>query len=371
MFEIDQLANSMESKGEDIIRLTLGKVDPDSDSDMMEYFPDSNKTREIAQSVLPEGLPELKEEIIRKTSIESPTRLTQSNILIGAGTGMLIRNLIQLITKKGDEVLIPHPYYPLYKICTEISDATPVFYSIINKKNGNYSHEILSKVSQNTKIIIINSPGNPMGNVIPQKELDELNCRIPADILILSDEIYHDINFTEETSTFISHFTPTGRVIISRGFSKSYSLYPRRIGYMFLPDKFYYELRNYNEQIQLTCDPISQLIALMALKSDRKVTCDIILQRKELAMKELDIPEIIRPIDSQGGFYLTIKILSHKILRESQSMINLARRILEEKKVATTPGDDFGLPDCLRLSLTHDKSREGISLLNDFFRNKG
>jgi aspartate/methionine/tyrosine aminotransferase len=281
MFLIDELACKACQDGKDVIRLTLGKTDFPLQINIRERIIRAINDQEISNLVYPSGIPELREELVNHYVKTIGIKIPCNNILIDAGTSSIYRNLLQIILDYGDEILLPRPYYPLYKISAQLANANIQYYEIDLKSLEIDTQSIKSSISNRTKAIILNSPGNPLGNVISLKKLSEIKDILPKDIFVIFDEIYENTYFNGEpllTKYLLNNQRlKKANVIITNSFSKAYRMYTKRIGWCILPDNISTKMLEILQHTRLTVDPSIQYGALEALSH----TNDIIQLKEE------------------------------------------------------------------------------------------
>jgi len=171
MFLIEDLAWREEEMGKDVIRLTLGKTDLPLQKSIREKMKKSLDDFEKSGLVFPIGLPELRDAISAHYKLEIGLDVGSDKVFIDSGTSSIFRNLLQIICEGQDEVLIPRPYYPLYKISAQLAKAQIKYYNIDTDKMDIDIDTLEQKITKNTKAIILNSPGNPLGNIISREIL--------------------------------------------------------------------------------------------------------------------------------------------------------------------------------------------------------
>jgi aspartate/methionine/tyrosine aminotransferase len=371
MFVMDAVANRFEKEGKDVIRMTLGKSELPLHSDIIDAMQDAISDYSKYTLVFPAGLPELKSELSQYYESKYNIRIKPENFIISTGTSTLFRNLFHLLLSEGDEVLIPMPYYSLYHFCALLMGAKVKYYTIdpatLRIDFDSFSQNFTDK----TKIVVINSPGNPLGNVLTKEELYKIDSIVNGRATVINDEIYANFCF-DESGISVMQLRDTKSVFITTdAFSKGYRMYSKRVGYCIVPDELVTPLSVIQHHTLLTVDPVVQYGAIAALKHQEEVKtlCGIYKERRDYTVEKLaDIPDI-RAIHSQGGFYITLDCEAFMKSRNIATSLELAEKIMNSKCVATVPGSDFGLPYTLRLSFSALKYNEGIDRLAEFFSN--
>jgi aspartate/methionine/tyrosine aminotransferase len=370
MFVLDEMANEYDRRHDDVIRLTLGKS---------ELAPPEPVTRAMSEALLapdkyslvfPAGLPELRERIAREHRERFGAPVDAENVIVNNGTSGLFRNLLHLMAGPGDEVLLPMPYYPLYPFCAWLAGAQVRFYRIDPVSLAVDLDSLRDNLTDRTKIVVLNSPGNPLGNLMEAADLRRIDAIVDGRALILSDEIYANAAFEGQPWSAWSEDPLTSPVVVTNGFSKAYRMYARRVGYAIVPDDLVRPLTVVQHHTLLTTDPVPQFGALAALDHPEAVTelvASYRLRRDYTVGRFAGVPGV-DAIPSRGGFYFTLECGRFMGQEGIDDSLDLATRIMRQTHVATVPGSDFGLPTALRLSYTSARYEEGIDRLAGFFR---
>jgi len=166
MFVMDEMANSYEREGKDVVRMTLGKSELPQHKGIISAIQDAAADYAKYSLVYPGGLPSLKDELSQYYKMRYSVNIKPENFIISTGTSTIFRNLFHLLTTKGDEVLIPMPYYSLYHFCALLTGATVRYYNIDTETMRVDFDSFRENFTDKTKIVVINSPGNPLGNIL-------------------------------------------------------------------------------------------------------------------------------------------------------------------------------------------------------------
>ena len=373
MFLLDDAAFQAEKNGQDIIRLTLGKVDVPLHHDITKAMQDALGDISKCNLVFPTGLPELREALSYHYKNFAGLSIPWQNILIDSGSSSIFRNIFDVILKGGQQVLLPLPYYPLYKITTELSGGSIAYYPIDDHSLKIDLDSLKSNIHKNTRAIVINSPGNPLGNVIDESTLCEIGRLMPNGTYIIFDEIYDNVPFIKATpivkvlleNKVFSHLN----VIVTNAFSKGYGMYARRLGWLIAPDHIIKALTSILHHTRLTVDPVVQFGGVEALRHQNEIEA---LRREhfyrwDYTVRAFSSLDNIRLIESQGGFYCSIDCRDFIKNNDFTNCLNLAIDILEKAMVAVVPGNDFGIPGTLRLSFTNKRYTKAVDRLTNYF----
>ena len=370
MFVLDDMANYMEyEEGKKVIRMTLGKSELPLHKDIKQAMINSIEDFKKSSLVYPGGLPELKKELSKHYKEYYHVDIDEKNFIISPGTSTAFRNLFTVLSGPGDEVLIPRPYYSLYHFSALLSGASIKYYTIDTNSRKVDMDSFKKNFTDKTKIIVINTPGNPLGNVLTDEDLYEMDRFVDGRAVIINDEIYSNVYFDEKNKSVMNLKDTKSVFITTNAFSKAYRMYSRRVGYCIVPDELIEPLTVIQHHTLLTVDPIVQFGAIAALDNQKEVEelVSIYKARRDYTMKVLSGIKYMKPIYSEGGFYLTLDCKEYMEKYHYKTSLDLAVKILKEKSVAVVPGSDFGLPHTLRLSFSTPYYNEGIDLLKEFF----
>ena len=376
VLKIDKLANQLINEGKNIIKLNLGKSEVPMSNSIANEFSEKiydEKNREIIDS---QGLLPLREAIVEDYKAVGDITITPDQVFINNGTSPFFLQLFSLLLDQEDEILFPLPYYPPYIANAHIRGAQASFYSI---HDGQINFAELKKkfIPGKTKVVFLNSPGNPLGNVIKKDELREILEFVDGRAHIISDEIYDGFVYGDTFASALSVSVP-GRdsVIVLNGFSKIHHMYTRRLGYAIVPETLIGPMLKFQQHNVVCVDPVTQFAGLISMKNKQDLIATAI--KKEVAeyKERLDACEKLlketklRFIKPEGSFYVCVHVGAY-ISDEFPGSLALAEKLLSDVGVAVTPGEDFGRNDLFRISLTNDKVVEGVQKMCDFFSRLG
>jgi aspartate/methionine/tyrosine aminotransferase len=367
MFAMEELAEELEHEHDDVVRLTLGKSELPVHPAITEAMVDAARSHERSRLVYPVGLPALREAVAGYEGQAYGRPVDPENVVISVGTSTLIRNLCCLLAHDGGEVLLPRPYYPLYLYSAALAGAPVRFYDIDLVTGCIDFSSLRSSLSGATRIVILNSPGNPLGNRLTLADLRQVDEAVDGRAVIVSDEIYRNMYFDDEAPSMGALGDTTSPVVVTNAFSKGFRMYARRVGYGVVPGKFVHPLTTMQDHTLLTTDPIPQFGALEALRHlDEVETLRLLYaSRRDYAVKRLSGVATVRPFRAEGSFYLTVDITAY--LADGESDRSLTEDILRATHVATVPGSDFGLPGTIRLSYSAARFENAIDRLAAYF----
>jgi aspartate aminotransferase len=368
---IDSKAKAMKSEGIDVCGFGAGEPDFDT--------PDHIKAAAIAAleagftKYTPSGgLPELRQAIAEKLEADNQLKYRPSQIVVSSGAKHSCYNAILATCQAGDEVLIPSPYWVSYPDMVRLAGAEPVIVPTTERNGWKMrASDFENAMTPRTKMLILNSPGNPTGSVYTREELEGIvEVAAEEDIYILSDEIYEKLVYDDVKHVSIASLSQEAYdlTITVNGFSKAYAMTGWRLGYMAASEAVAKAADNI--QSHSTSHPCSfaQRGAVAALKGDQQPLADM---RDEFSMRRnymydriTKIPNItaVRP---QGAFYILVNISQLGL-----SSQNFADRLLSKANVAVVPGIAFGDDRTVRLSYATsiDVIKKGLDRFQDFCR---
>ncbi len=356
---MSQKSAEMKAQGIDVINLSVGEPDfntPDHIKEAAKKAVDDNYSR---YSPVP-GYPNLRQAIVNKLKRENALDYSTAEILVSNGAKQSVCNTIMALINKGDEVIIPAPYWVSYPQMVKLAGGEPVIVEAGFEQNFKMTAQQLeAAITPKTRLIILCSPSNPTGSVYSKEELKRLADVILSheNLFVLADEIYEHINYVGKHESIAQFEGMKERSIIVNGVSKAYAMTGWRIGYIAAPE---WIVKGCNKlQGQYTSGPcsVSQMAALAAYETDQSCVEEMrqaFERRRNLIVKlakEIDGLEVNEP---QGAFYLFPKCSNFFGKTDGNTTVNtstdLALYLLEKAHVATVGGDAFGDPQCFRMS---------------------
>ena len=356
---MSQKSAELKAQGLDIINLSVGEPDfntPDHIKEAAKKAVDDNFSR---YSPVP-GYPALREAICAKLKNENGLDYAPAQISCSNGAKQCVCNAVMALAGKGDEVIIPAPYWVSYPQMVLLADATPVYIEAGIEQDFKITPaQLEAAITPATRAIILCSPSNPTGSVYTQEELEGLAevLRRHERVIVISDEIYEHINYIGAHASIASCEGMKERTVIINGVSKAYAMTGWRIGFLAGPD---WIVKACNKlQGQYTSGPcsVSQVAATEAFAGPQDCVEEMrqAFERRKNLIVELtkQIPglEVNNPT---GAFYLFPKCSSYFGKTDGTHVINnsmdLAMYLLEVGHVATVGGDAFGSPECFRMS---------------------
>jgi aspartate/methionine/tyrosine aminotransferase len=371
MFVLDELADDLiERENADVIKLTIGVSELPMPEPVLDAMVEKLNDPDFVRRVYPEGLPELREAIASFYNRSHKTDVTVDNVIVNTGSSPIFRNIFQLLSGPDLEIMIPRPYYALYLYCATLAGATVKFYDIdVDTKRVDMDSFRRNFSPEKTSLVVINSPGNPIGNIVTPEEMREMYEIIDGNAYVLNDEIYNNTMFYDEFHSPLALFPEyEDMTIVTNSFSKGYRMYTKRIGFAILPEELQKNLRVIQQHTLLCTDPVYQHGMITALQDEASPAE---LNATYRARAEYTTERLLGtgciPVASEGGFYAMLRCEDWNKANGFASSKELARDILQKVHVAVVPGTDFGVPQDLRLAFCNDRYNDGIDRLRDYF----
>ena len=350
----------LKAQGKDIIGLSLGEPDFNTP----DYIKNAaiQAINEDYNSYTPvDGYVELKEAIITKFKRDNNLTFTLPQIVVSTGAKQALANVASVIINKGDEVILPCPYWVSYSDIVKLFEGVPVEVKTSIENDFKMTPEQLeAAITPKTKMIWYSSPCNPSGSLYSTKELRALADVLQKypDIYVVSDEIYEHINFTNNGHASMAQFEDMfDRTVTVNGVSKAFAMTGWRIGYIGAPEEIARACNKMQGQITSGANCIAQRATITALNespSRVKFMIDEFKIRRDLVLDLLSGIEGFQTNTPEGAFYVFPNISSYfgKTLRGTtiNNATVFSLYLLEEALVATVTGEAFGSPDCIRIS---------------------
>ena len=320
------------------------------------------------------GIEELKAAIRDKFKKDNGLDYGLDQIVVSCGAKHSIFNIVQVLCEEGDEVIIPSPYWVSYPAIVKLAGARPVIAKTETGNNFKLEEKALSSlITARTRAIILNSPANPTGSVYQKKELEKISdIAARHNIFIISDEIYEKIVYDDSRHISIASLNKKSyqSTIVVNGVSKAYSMTGWRIGYLAAPPEVARAVATFQGHSTSNPASISQKAALGALKGGEQFIRDMQKEfgkRRDCVLSGLQKIDILSFNKPQGAFYLFCNI--SKLGMDS---VSFSRQLLNQEKVALTPGIAFGDDRYVRISFAAnmDDIKEGVERIARFVKSK-
>lgn len=353
-------ARELKSKGVDIISLSLGEPDFKTPKHIQEAAKAAIDSEKYFAYPPVTGYQDLREAIANKLQKENGIPSSAEQIVVSNGAKQSLANLMLAMLNPGDEVVVFAPYWVSYVELIKLAEGTPVMITgTLENDFKPTAEQLKAAITDKTKAILYSSPCNPTGGVFTEKEMKEIADVVKEhDIMVIADEIYEHINFTEE-----GHFSMASlpdmaeRTITVNGFSKGFAMTGWRVGYISAPLAIAKAASKVQGQITSGNCSIAQRAALAAITEDLQPTKDMTAvyhKRRDMVIDMLNDIEGVKTYVPKGAFYIFPDVSYFFGKSDGQHTItdanDLAMHILNEASVSTVTGDAFGAPNCIRLS---------------------
>ncbi|HEY8901696.1 MAG TPA: pyridoxal phosphate-dependent aminotransferase [Chthoniobacterales bacterium] len=366
---IDSKAKAMKAEGIDVCGFGAGEPDfdtPDHIKAAAQAAIETGFTKYTPSS----GIPELREAISQKFAADNGLNYKPSQIIVSNGAKQSCYNAILATCEPGDEVIIPAPYWLSYPEMVRLAGAEPVIVPTTEENNWKITAEQFEDaMTPKTKMIILNTPGNPTGSVYTKEELRKISeVAAEEEIYILSDEIYEKLVYDGAEHVSIASLTPEAYdlTITVNGFSKAYSMTGWRLGYLGAPEPIAKVIDSLQSHSTSNPCSFSQKGGLAALKGDQQCVVDMREEfniRREYIYGRLNSITGITAVKPLGAFYVLANISALGL-----NSTNFADRLLSKANVAVVPGIAFGDDRTVRLSYatSMDIIKKGLDRIEDF-----
>ena len=359
-------ARELRGEGRDIIGLSLGEPDfntPDfiKDAAIQAIHDNYNSYSPV------DGYADLKQAIITKFKRDNNLDYTPSQIVVSTGAKQCLANIAGVMLNKGDEVILPCPYWVSYSDIVKLNEGVPVeVQTTIDTDFKMTPEQLENAITPKTKMIWYSSPCNPSGSVYSKEELRALAdvlVKYP-DIYVVSDEIYEHINYIGGHASMAGFEDMYDRTITVNGVSKAFAMTGWRIGFIGAPEKIARACNKLQGQITSGANCIAQRAVITALNeppSRVQYMIDEFKERRDLVLELLNGIEGFKTNIPDGAFYVfpNVSYYFGKTLNGTpiSNATDFSLYLLEEALVATVTGDAFGNPDCIRISYAASKAQ--------------
>lgn len=356
-------AGKYKSEGRDIIGLAAGEPDfdtPQHIKDAAKLAIDNGFTKYTPVA----GIPGLKKAIVSKFKTENGFDYALNEVIVGVGGKQTIFNLCLAVLNKGDEVIIPAPYWVSYVDIALVAEATPVVIECgIEQGFKLLPAQLEAAITPKTKIFMINSPSNPTGAVYSLSELQALGAVLlkHPHVLVATDDMYEHVNLTGDKFYNILNATPAlkPRCIVLNGVSKAYSMTGWRIGYAAGPAYIIKAMEILQSQSTSNATSISQVAAQAALEGSQDCITPMVTAFKErhtYVVNRFNSMPGLSCLMAGGAFYAfpdardaIARLYAAGKIKATTDMA-LAEYLLEQFDVAVVPGTAFGAAGYFRIS---------------------
>ena len=368
-------AREMRAAGKDVIGLGAGEPDFDTPDNIKEAAIEAIKKGDTKYTAV-DGTPDLKKAIVEKFKRENDLSFTTDQITVGTGGKQVLYNTFMATLNKGDEVIIPAPYWVSYPDMVLLAGGTPRIVKCDEKDGFKLSAKKLEKaISKKTKWLILNSPSNPTGAGYTKKEIEELGKVLLKNkkVFILSDDIYEHIRYGNYNFYTIAQISKLKeRTLTMNGVSKSYAMTGWRIGYAAGPKEIIAAIRKIQSQSTSNPSSISQAAAVEALNGQQdfiKDRAEAFRERRDFVVESLNNTKGLNCLTPNGAFYVfpSCKGLLNKKTK-LKTDTEFVQKLLEKSMVAVVQGSAFGLNGYFRISYatSMENLKKALSRIKEF-----
>ena len=361
-----KLGRELRAKGIDVIDLSLGEPDfdtPDHIKSALKKAVDDNYSHYTPVA----GYPDLREAVCTKLKRDNNLDYKPENILVSTGAKQSLANVVMAIVNKGDDVVIPTPYWVTYSEIVKLAEGkvTLVRTSIENKYKLT-AEELEAALTPSTSLFIFSSPCNPSGSVYTKDDLAALAevFRKYPDVFIISDEIYEYINFVGKHESIAQFEDLKDRIIIINGLSKGYAMTGYRLGYIAAHPDVIKACEKLQGQYTSGTNAVTQRGAIAALTGDLNPSIAMneeFGRRRERMLGLLKAIPGIQIAEPDGAFYVFPVVTAYFGKKNGEELIkdadDLCMYLLNTAHVSTVTGRAFGEPTCIRISFANSMQK--------------
>ncbi len=377
-----KLGRELREKGIDVIDLSLGEPDfdtPDHIKSSLKRAVDDNYSHYTPVA----GYPDLRQAVCTKLKRDNNLDYKPENILVSTGAKQSLANVVMAIVNKGDDVVIPTPYWVTYSEIVKLAEGkvTLVRTSIENKYKLT-AEQLEAALTPTTSLFLFSSPCNPSGSVYTKDELAALAgvFRKYPDVFIISDEIYEYINFVGKHESIAQFEDLKDRIIIINGLSKGYAMTGYRLGYIAAHPNIIKACEKLQGQYTSGANAVTQRGAIAALTGDLAPSIEMNKEfgrRRERMLGLLKAIPGIEIAEPDGAFYVFPVVTAYFGKKNGEELIkdadDLCMYLLNTAHVSTVTGRAFGEPTCIRISFANSmqKIEEAMARITAALANLG
>ena len=345
---IDAKAKQLKKEGKDIVIFGAGEPDfntPENIKQAAKKAIDNNFTRYTPAG----GIPELKKAVADKFRNFNKINYDASEIIIGCGGKHVLYNAMMAVLEKGDEAILPVPYWVSFEEIIKLAEAKAVLCST-DKKFKLTAEMVEEKLTSKTKLLVLNSPSNPSGAIVEPSEIKKIaKLAVENNFYVISDEVYEYFTYGKEFLSIASLNDEIKKLTITcNSVSKTYAMTGWRIGYCGAHSEIIKAMENLQGHSTSNPSNIAQMAALEALTGNQdsvKQMVNAFDERRKFVHKRLNVIEGISCVEPQGAFYAF-----PDISKTGMNSMDFSSRLLDEALVAVVPGIAFGSDKHVRLS---------------------
>ncbi len=354
---VSDKAKQLKAQGVQIVSMGSGEPDFDTPVNIQKAAVKAIGAGETRYTAV-DGTPQLKKAICEKFKRENGLNYSINEVMVSSGGKQVFYNLCQTILNKGDEVIIPSPYWVSYPDIVILANATPVFIEAgLYQEFKITAEQLESSINANTKLFVLNSPSNPTGAVYTKSEIESLGAVLEKHphVNVISDDIYEHIRWKDDAFVNIAMACPKlkDRTVILNGVSKAYAMTGWRLGYAAGPEEIIKAMKKVQGQSTSNPSSISQAAALEAISGDQSfinMMVEAFERRHNFLVDSLNAIDGIDCPRSRGAFYSFPRVQGIIDRLGLKDDVEFSTYCLEKISLALVPGSAFGAPGYVRLS---------------------
>lgn len=369
-FQVLGRAAALQRQGKSIVNLCIGQPDFRTPEHIVEAaakaLADGHHGYTLANGILP-----LREAVSADLHRRHGVEISPERVLIVPGGKVTMYFAIMMFGQPGAEVIYPNPGFPIYESVIKFSGATPVPMALHESKGFSFNaDEVLALITPRTRLLILNSPANPTGGVVPKAELDRLVAGLVKhpDVAVMSDEIYGEMLYEGTHTSLTTYPELADRLILLDGWSKTYAMTGWRLGYSVWPEKLAIEAERLAINVHSCVNASAQYAGIAALQGPREPVAAMMkafAERRGWIIPALNQLPGVTCVTPGGAFYAFPNIKATGF--DARTLQN---RLLDEAGVACLPGTSFGAygEGYLRLSYaaSMDQLGEAVRRIGDW-----
>lgn len=371
-------SREMRAQGVDVISFSLGEPD----FDVPDFIKESaKKAIDDGYSYYPPvaGYGDLREAICKKLKRDNHVHYEPEQIVVSTGAKQSLANIVFSLINKGDEVVIPAPYWVTYP--AQVGLVGGVVKTIETDVYSNYkitAEQLDEALTEKTKLLMYSSPSNPSGATYTSEELEAIAKVIEKypNLIVIADEMYELILFEGERKSLASFKAIQEQVVIVNGVSKGFAMTGWRIGYIAAPLWLAKACTKFQGQITSGANSVAQRATITAMEADPnhpelKAMIETFKGRRDLILDLLDDIPGLKTSKPTGAFYVLPDVSSYFGKQYNGETINnasdLCLHLLQEGNIAVVTGEAFGVPNCIRISYANsdEQIKEGMKRMKE------
>jgi len=351
------LAAELRAAGRDLISLGTGEPDFDTPQHIKEAAIAAINSGQTKYTPI-DGTAELKAAIRDKFARENQLHYETAQIIVSSGAKQALFNLCVALLNRGDEAIIPAPYWVSYPDMVRLAEAEPIFVETgIEQDFKMTPAQLENAITGKTRLLILNSPSNPTGASYKKAEFQALGAVLEKHpgIVVLSDDIYEHIHWADEPFVSFASACPAlkDRTVTTNGVSKAYAMTGWRIGYAAGPQELITAMKTIQSQSTSNPCSVSQAAAVEALSGDQSCVAMMTAAYRERHDYVVDALNGIKGFEcrrGEGTFYAFPKVSDLMDAKGMGTDVDLVEYLLNKADIACVPGSAFGAPGYLRFS---------------------